>query len=164
MDIHKGPDRRVHVKDPVQWSTSAGTDFWLIGGGADLIEAGANDLDQFGWETAGFEYTAGSDADFLSAADPGVTGGLDFATAEDFLISPFIFGDYAHGQMVKELLGYDPTSLNLEVYGRFAANADENASGFGWVEAGGGGGVLADADLLAFIGIGATQFELIHHL
>ena len=160
-------DGRVHVFDPKKWGELPGTDFWIFCGSTDTPPTGDTDLVSYGWETSGvstFTYLPGSGADFLSGspiADAGATGGYNFGTAGDYLISPFIFGDYVHARMVQELLGYFPTELNLEVYGRFAANPDENASGFGFVEAGGGGGVLADADLMAFIGPGGSNFELI---
>ena len=148
------------------WGSSPGTDFWLFCNNADQIPAGgsATELKTHGWEGEGFSYLAGSGADFLSGspiADAGTTGGFNFDAANDHLISPFIFGDYAHAVMFKQIMGYLPTTLNLEVFGRFGANPDENASGFGWLEAGGGGGSPADADLMAFIGLGATNFEII---
>ena len=161
MKLDRGADRRVHVNKAKDWGQAAGTDFWAVFGDVAQVEAATlGDLDLYGWETDTVAFVAGSDADFISSADVGVTGGVTTATEDDFLISPFIFGDYAHSLMVEALLGYPPTSLNMECYARFSANADENASGFGWVEEGGGGGVLADADLLAFIGNGGTEFEL----
>ena len=157
-------DGRVHQYDPHHWGCRPATDFWVVFNTSDLAPSGDWDLLSNGWESVGWSHLAPSGADFLSGtptADIGTTGGANFDTAGDYLISPFQFGDYSHARMVQELLGYLPTELNLEVYGRFAANPDENASGFGFVEAGGGGSVLADADLMAFIGLGGTKFELI---
>lgn len=157
-------EHRVYVNDPQKWGQSPGTDYFLKCHEADMAAAGGRDLVNHGWESGGFSYLASSGADFLSGtpvADRGTLGGFNFDAANDYLISPFIFGDYAAALEFQNIMGYLPTTLVLEVYARFAANADENATGFGFLEAGGGGGSPADADMMAFIGMGATHFELI---
>ena len=159
-----GPDGRIHVYGPENWGNQLGTDYWANFHNADQIAGGGDDLVAHGWEASGFSFLAPSGADFLSGdpiADAGTTGGFNFDAANDFLISPFVFGAFAHAKAFEAIMGYLPTALHLEVFARFAANPDENASGFGWLEAGGGGGSPADADMMAFIGPGATQFELI---
>ena len=159
--IVRAPDRRKHVLTPHDWGHMKGTDYCAFFGESDMAAAGGKDLADDGWESGGFGYLAGSAAGFLDSSDAGTTGGLNFDAASDYLISPFIFGDYAHARALQHLLGYLPTTLNMEVYARFASSAaDEQATGFGFVEAGGGGGVLAKADLMAFISIGASNFEL----
>ncbi len=126
---------RVHVTDPHLWAEGGGTDFWAIFGNAKGIAADAiGDLDLYGWVTSGYGYLAGIDADFLASGDIGVIGGANFDVVADHLVSPFIFGSYAHGQMAADILGHDPTLLNMECYARFAANADEQDTGFGFVE------------------------------
>lgn len=165
MKLIKGADRRVHIQNPRFWGSSAGTDYWAVFGDTAMIEtATQGDLDLWGWETTDVAFIVGSGADFLSGspiADAGTIGGIHTDATADFLISPFIFGDFSHTQMVAGLLGYTPTNLNMECYAMFSANSDENATGFGFVEAGGGGGALADADMMAFIGTGGTKFEII---
>jgi len=96
----------------------------------------------------------------MSSADVGTTGGLNFDTAGDYIISPFIFGDYAHALLAGQILGYMPASLNMECYARFAANNDEEETGFGFLEAGVDAGALAKADLMAYITTDGTDFSL----
>lgn len=156
-------DHRWHVTDPQKWGQSPGTDYWLVCHESDMVAAGGRDLSDHGWSANGFSFKEGSGADFLSGvpiADAGAIGGFNFDTAGDYLISPFIFGDFAHAKMFRNLMGYLPTTLCLEVFATFAANPDENASGFGFCEAG-ATGALADGDMMAFIGPGGSKFELI---
>ena len=157
-----GNSRRVHALRPYDWAVTAATDYWATFGSVLGIPGGAGeeDLDLYGWVTSGFSHTVGSGADFLTSVDVGVTGGVNMNAANDFLLSPFIFGDFAHGEMVKGLLGHAPTRLNMECFARFAANADESASGFGFVEAG-ATGQFAEGDLLAFVTSDATNFTLV---
>jgi len=150
---------RVHAYRPQDWAEAAATDYWANWGNILMADAAALDLVANGWLTSGFSHTVGSAADFLASADVGTTGGLNFDTASDYIASPFIFGDYAHGQLVKGLLGYDPTTLNMECYARFAANNNEEDTGFGFVEAG-ATGAFAKADLMALITSDGTNFSL----
>ena len=120
----------------------------------------ASDLVANGWLTSGFSQLAGSLADLLTSADAGTTGGLNLATVSDYIISPFVFGDYAHGQMAAGILGYTPTTLNMECYARLAANADEEETGFGFLEAGVDANALVKADLMAYVTSDGTNFSL----
>lgn len=152
---------RVHALHPQDWAALPATDYWANWGDIKQIPADAiGDLDLYGWITTGFSHTVGSGADFMSSSDVGTTGGLNFDTHSDVILSPYIFGDYAHALLVGQILGYMPTSLNMECYARFAANADEAASGFGFLEAGSSPGPPADADLMAFISTDGTNFQL----
>lgn len=151
---------RHHVINPWAWGTESGTDFWAIWSASTMIEAGAIDPDNYGWLTTGFSILAGSGADFISASDPGTTGGLNCDAAGDYIISPFVFGDYAHALQAGQHLGHLPTSLNMECYARLAANNDEEETGFGFVEAGVDDNALVKGDLMAFITSDGTNFSL----
>jgi len=152
---------RVHAYHPHLWAEAVATDYWANFGNVAGIPGNAiGDLDLYGWVTTGFSHTVGSAADFMSSSDVGTTGGLNFDVAQDVIISPYIFGDYAHALMVGQILGRMPTSLNMECYARFAASADEASSGFGFIEAGSSPGPLADADLMALISTDGTNFQL----
>ncbi|KKK70454.1 hypothetical protein LCGC14_2923810, partial [marine sediment metagenome] len=127
-------DRRVHATRALEWGDAAATDFWGFFGNLITVEAGLGDLDDYGWLTTGFAHLAGTGADFISnspIADAGTIGGLDFNAVNDSIVSPFIFGDYAHARMVQAITGVLPTSLNMECYARFAASTDENETGIG---------------------------------
>ncbi|MCH8889951.1 MAG: NAD(P)H-binding protein, partial [Myxococcales bacterium] len=100
-----------------------------------MADAAASDLVANGWVTSGGTHTVGSLAGMLDSSDAGTTGGQNMDTADDFINSPFIFGDYVHGRMVQEFLRHFPTELNMECYARLAAGNDENGSGFGFLEA-----------------------------
>ena len=152
--------RRVHVLHPHEWAEAGATDYWANFGNVVCISGNAiGDLDLYGWTTTGFSHTVGSAADFLSSSGVGTTGGVNFGAVSDHLRSPFIFGDYAHGQLVAALLGYDPTILNMECYARFAANANEEETGFGFVEAG-SAVPFVKAGLMALITSDGTNFSL----
>lgn len=151
--------QRERVLRPQDWGAAAATDYWAFWGDLTMADAAASDLVANGWLTTGFSHLVGSDGDFLSSSDVGVPGGLNFDTADDFILSPFIFGDHAHALMVEKILGYYPTKLNIEVYARFVASGDENESAFGFYEAG-TTGPMAVGEQMAAISIGATKFEL----
>lgn len=158
--IIRGLVQRQIVTNPEDWGHGVGTDYHAFFGEADEAAGGGKDLSEHGWESTGFGYLASSLAGFLDVDDQGTLGGFNFDTASDFLISPFIFGNYSHGRFVQNVLGHFPHNLNMEVMARFASSAaDEQATGFGFIEAG-STGALAKADLMAFISIGATNFEL----
>ena len=151
---------RVHAPTNQEWGAYAATDFWANFGNPDAIPANAiGDPDLYGWTTSGYSHTAGSAADFLSSTDVGTTQGINLDTAGDYILSPFIFGDYANALLAGQILGHFPTSLNMECYARFAANNDEEETGFGFVEAG-STGALAKADLMAYITSDGTNFSL----
>ena len=160
-NIVRGTARRLAVPSPAEWGHAIGTDYHAFFGEADEAASGGKDLVGDGWETNGFGYLAASGANFLDVDNQGTMGGFNFDVASDYLISPFIFGSYCRGRFMQDLFGYFPTTLTMEVMAYFASTAaDEQATGFGFVEAGSGGGVLAKADLMAFISVGATNFEL----
>jgi len=91
-----GQNNRKHVINPHEWGCESGTDFWAFFGEADMAAAGGKDLADDGWEASGFSYLVGSGAGLLSSAVKGTIGGLNFDTTGDYLISPAIFGGYAH--------------------------------------------------------------------
>ena len=151
---------RVHVTDPHLWAEAGGTDYWANFGNVAGIAADAiGDLDLYGWVTTGYGYLAGVDGSFLDSSGIGVIGGANFDVVSDHLISPFIFGSYAHGQVAKEILGHDPTTLTMECYARFAANADEEATGFGFSEQA-AAVPQVKAGHMAFITSDGTNFSL----
>lgn len=124
--IVRAQDKRVHITNPRDWGMSAGTDYWASFGDLTLAPALAQDLVNYGWLEAGtWVQLAGSLASLLTSADVGQTGGARMDTADDAIVSPFIFGDYAHGLLAGQFLGYTPTTLNLECYARLGANNDE---------------------------------------
>lgn len=154
---------RVHAYRPQDWGAAVATDYWANWGDLTMGDTAASDLVANGWLTSGFSQLAGSGADFISnspIADAGTTGGLNFATVSDYIISPFIFGDYAHALLAGQILGYMPTTLNMECYARFAAGADEEETGFGFLEAGTDANALVKADLMAYIAVDGTYFSL----
>lgn len=151
---------RVHAYRPQDWGAFPATDYWANWGDLTFADAAASDLVANGWLTSGFSQLASSGADFISSSDVGTTGGLNFDTASDYIISPFIFGDYAHALLAGQILGYMPTALNMECYARFAANNDEEETGFGFLEAGVDANALVKADLMAYITSDGTNFSL----
>ena len=75
----------------------------------------------------------------------------------DLILSPPIFGDYAHGLQAGQILGYTPSTLNLEVYANFSVNtAAEGDSGFG-LSTGSG---LTATNHIAFIYSNGTLFTM----
>ena len=151
---------RVHATHPHQWAEAAATDYWANFGNIVGLPANAiGDLDLYGWSTTGFSHVAGSAASFLSPSDVGVTGGINLDAVSDNIISPSIFGDYANALLAGQILGHFPTSLNMECYARFAANNDEQETGFGFVEAQ-VSGPFVKSDLMALITSDGTSFSL----
>lgn len=151
---------RVHAYRPQDWGAFPATDYWANWGDLTFADAAASDLVANGWLTSGFSQLASSGADFISSSDVGTPGGLNFDAVSDYIISPFIFGDYAHALLAGQILGYMPTVLNMECYARFAANADEEETGFGFLEAGVDANALVKADLMAYITSDGTNFSL----
>ena len=160
IDVIRGPDNRVHLLTPHEWGCFPATDYWANFNEADMAAAGGKDLADDGWDASGFVYLPGSGAGLLDSGAKGTTGGLDFAGAGNYLISPHVFGDYAHGLMVQQLLGYFPTKLHMECYARFAAGNDEEASGFGFLQDGTDAGALVKADWMAGVTVDGTDFSL----
>lgn len=156
---------RVHIQDPRDWATSQGTDYWLGTHPSTALLAGTAGagvlLSEYGWTTTALAHVAGTAADFNSSADPGVPGYLQFTAASDLLLSPSIFGDYAHFLQAGRILGITPTSLNMECLAAFLAEgADEISSAFGLVQAGASPITAAAAGQFACISSNATNFEL----
>jgi hypothetical protein len=164
MKITPAKINRVYITDPRNWAISPGTDFMLGAGTTTaLITSGTAGqvLSEYGWTTTGLAYTAGSAADFLSSADPGVAPHIILADASDLLASPAIFGDYAHALAASWILGYMPTTLSFECRAAFTTAAnDEPSTAFGFVEDGGSVITAAAADQLACISSNGTNFEL----
>mgnify|MGYP001283763523 CR=1 FL=1 len=162
MELIKGPNRRVHVLSPQEWTTKPGTDFWFLVSQNGMFGAGnAHELADFGWTTTGLTLTSAvGAADLLDPTDVGTPAGITLADASDLLTCPAVFGDYAHGLMAQAFLGYFPQTLNLEVYASFtAAAANETATGFGLTED--GGTATTAADNLAFIVSDGTNIAMI---
>ena len=158
--ITRASDRRVHITNPRDWATSGATDFWCNFSDPNLIPAGSFALENYGWvESGAWTTLVGVDGDLLSSSDTGITGGANLGTGGDGITSPYIFGDYAHGTMAGAFLGYDPTTLNFECYARFAANFDEESSGFGFSEESAAEPAVK-AGHMAFITTDGTNFSL----
>ena len=148
---------RVHVTRPSLWSRSAGTDFWLLGN-ASLAGIAVDELmTDYGWTLTSVTNTAGTLADLLSSADVGTPNIMALDGLNDLILSPPIFGDYAHGLQAGQILGYTPSTLNLEVYANFSVNtAAEGDSGFG-LSTGSG---LTATNHIAFIYSNGTLFTI----
>src|SRR3989304_1922478 len=123
---------RVHVTRPSLWNRSAGTDFWLLAS-ASLAGIAADELmTDYGWTLTSITNTAGTLADLLSSADVGTPNIMALDAASDLILSPPIFGDYAHGLQAGGILGYTPTRSNIEAYANFnVATASETTTGLG---------------------------------
>lgn len=154
---------REHVP-PHLWAAKPGTDYWLLGGHADIVTSPAaatvvGALEGWGWTTTALSLTTGSGADFLSSSDKGIHTGISIGLASDLLQSPVIFGDYAHGLAAAQFLGYMPTALVLDVYATFTVVATtSDTTGFGFVED--GGSAIVANDQLAYITSDGTNFLL----
>lgn len=159
------PSNRLHVEDPRNWAISMGTDFWLGSYPSTAVLAGTAGggvlLSEYGWTTTTLAHVAGLSGDFFSAAVPGVPGYIQFTAASDLLMSPSIFGDAAHVAQAARILGYRPTSLNMECYAAFLAEgSNEPSTAFGFVQAGASPITAAAAGQFACISSNATNFEL----
>ncbi len=158
----KGPHGtgRVHVNNPRDWGMTAATDYWANFGDLTIVPSDSSDLDLYGWLTTAYSHLAGDLAGFIDPDDVGTTGGVNLATAGDYLRSPFIFGDHAHALLVEKLLGFAPTTLSFECYARFAVSTNnEEETGFGFVEAGAASPVVKAGEM-AFISSDGTNFSL----
>lgn len=138
MDTVILPSRAGRVDVPAfGWGYAPGSDFWLIPGGEILTAAGIL-LSENGWLTNNVTLVDGAAADFLSAADIGVPPHILTNATADSVQSPAVFGGFRHGEVAREILGFRPTKLTVEVDAAFSvASSNETTSGFGLVEAGG---------------------------
>lgn len=136
------------------WEEAA-TDFWIFAGNNDLVtvQAATNvaGLSGWGWTATSVLYTNDSTGDFLSSADDTPPNFSADANA-DQLVSPRVFGSYAHGLMVSKILGKLPTKLILEFYGAFPTASASEAATFMGLNDGGTAG--------AFIYSDGTNFQL----
>ena len=155
--IVPGKIQRQHVTRPSLWNRSAGTDFWFLSG-ASLAGIAADELmTDYGWTLTSITSTAGSLADLLSSADVGTPTISALDAASDLILSPTIFGDYAHGLQAGQILGHTPTTLNLEVYANFSVHtASETTTGFG-LSTGSG---LTATNHIAYIYTDGTNFNI----
>ena len=161
MKITPAVLNRVYVTDPRDWAYRLGTDYIWAPSAATALNTGGTAgqvLSEFGWTTTSVLTATPSAADFMASGDTGVHNGIGTNATGDLLVSPFIFGDYAHALAVGDLLGYQPTKLTLDVLGSFTdASANEPRSVFGLLEAGADGTLAASA--AAAFGSDATNFR-----
>ncbi len=114
------------VTNPFEWQGAWGHDFRFNAGNADLITTAAaanpSGLSGHGWVATALSVTEGSSGDFLSSSDIDPTR-IVWNAASDSLVSPRIFGSYAHMLIAAESLGATPTKLCCEVFARFTGVA-----------------------------------------
>jgi hypothetical protein len=146
---------RIHVNRAAHWTRTSGTDFWYR-----EQEAGtaADDLiTNYGWTTTALSYSITGGGDLLASADTGSPAITIGETANDLLLSPSIFGDYSASLVAANILGYTPTTLNLECYAAFTiATGAETTSGFGFST----GSSLTVTNHIAFIHSDGTNFAI----
>lgn len=128
------------VNDPRQWLGSAGHEFWIIPGNADLFNPSSATnlagLDSYGWTTTSLVFAGSGTGDFMSSSDEDAqrVGG---DAAGDTLASPQIFGSYSHMEQASKLLGYTPTKLVAEFRAQmFVSSANETGTFIGFAVAG----------------------------
>ena len=128
--------QRIHV-GPLLWGQVGATDFWI--GASDSVTLGAstavNALASAGWTATSVVFTNTATGDFGSSADD-TPSNFGANAGTDVLTSPVIFGNYAHMLGASRTLGYQPTTLNADVYGAFTtASANEAATYIGFTPA-----------------------------
>ncbi len=139
---------RLHVTGTEWAAYPQATDFWLSGSdhGELGTATGTNVIADALFVTTSMTHSAGSGADFASAADIGTPASQLTNGASDLVSSPMIFGDFMHMQAAANTLGYLPKNLMLEAYLTFpVASNNETTTRFGFFEAGGSPIVAADA-------------------
>jgi hypothetical protein len=164
------PASRVHVQGD-RWQDSIGTDFWmhpalLMG----TTVAGSNRLVDNGWTMEAEHGVAGSGGDFLGGAltagipaDPGIPPHVALLVTGDLIVSPPVFGTYAHAMAAAAVCGKRtrPDRLIMDVHAAFTtASADEVTSGFGFFEDATTTTSATEALQLAFISSNSVTFEL----
>lgn len=160
------PSLREHVRAGSQWAVMLGTDYWLQPS-APFDQAGAaatttgDELAEVGWVATSLVNTAGSGADFGSAADKGTPNHFLTNADGDLLDSPAIFGSYDHMWGAMRLVNQKalPNILLAEFWGAMTVNsADELDSGWGFIED--GGTPITAADAIAMIYTNGANFGL----
>jgi len=109
------------VTNPRLWASSAGYEFWIDFGHADLINAmgSTNEgLDGHGWSFGTATHLEGSTGDFLSSADIDPSCFNCNATFVS-IVGPRIFGTYDHALAAARFLGYQPTKLTVRWFASF---------------------------------------------
>jgi hypothetical protein len=169
------PLRRVHVQGD-RWQDAIGTDYWmqpalLMG----TTVAGSNRLVDNGWTLEAEHAVAGSGGDFLGGSfsvnaagayvpsDPGIPPHVSLVATGDLIVSPPVFGTYAHAKAAAEICGKRtlPTKLVMDVHAAFTdASVDEEESGFGLFEDATTTTTATEALQLAFISSNSVTFEL----
>lgn len=162
MKIISSKPNRVYVTNPLYWATAGGTDF-LLTPSTTVSQVAATTVNgalvDEGWVLNSVSYATPTGADFMTSADKGTPNSFLFNASGDILRSPIIFGDWAHAYQASAILGYFPTSLNVEVVAAFTTNsADEGQTAFGLLEDGGTASVANDH--LAAITTDAVTFIL----
>ena len=155
--IVPGNIQRQHVTRPSLWTRSSGTDYWIKAGVGVAGIAADEALTDYGWTLTSITSTAGTLADLLTSAGVGTPNIMALDAASDLLLSPSMFGDYAGGLQAGQILGYTPTTLNLETYANFSVStAAETTTGFGLST----GSSLTATNHIAFIYSDATNFAM----
>lgn len=154
--------RRVHVINAIDWSTTAGTDFWLYASAATgpLASSQGEIMSEHGWVTTSLTLSDGTGADFMTSADVGTPGEFVATSAADLLRSGDIFGDYAHAHQAAALLNHQvlPRYLCMDMYARWSvASTNETTTNIGFVEA--GGTPVLSADMIAGVQSNGTNFQ-----
>src|SRR3990167_9933247 len=131
--------RRKHVRSPLDWGDMVGRDYWFVPG-SSMTGATTFLLSSRGWTTTSMVLTAGSAADFASAADKGTPRTALTNATGDLLQSPALFGDYHHARLAQIIMGEKilPRYLILDAFAAFTvASADEDQTAFGLWDDGG---------------------------
>ena len=153
---------RLHATGANDWDKAPAwcTDFWFTPA-IDLNTASSPGLlSAQGWLAAGtISFVAGTGADFLSSADPGVIAHMLLDATGERLTSPFIFGQDWKTRYIRDQLGWQPKKLiaDFTAIWTTASNAD-TTGGIGFVEA--GGAIQTAADHLAMLTSDGTNFIL----
>ena len=152
--------RRKHVLSPLDWGEMVGTDYWFVPG-PSMTGATTFLLSSRGWTTTSMVLTAGSGADFMSAADKGTPRTALSNATGDILKSEALFGDYNHARIAQIIMGEKllPRYLICDMFAAFTvASADEDTTAFGFYED--DSTISTAADQFAVIRSDGTNFIL----
>ena len=162
MKIIPANRNRLYVQDPKLWAMNGGTDFLFVPSlvVGHIAATTVNDsMVDYGWAITSPSFASQAGADFITSADIGTPNAWLFNASGDILRSPVIFGDYSHAYQASWVLGYVPTTLNMEAIAAFTtASANETQSAFGFLEDDGTASVAADH--MAAIFSDGTNFGL----